>query len=64
VTAQERRVLECLADGMTVAQTAARLSISPVTVRFHIRQLKKRLGAGSAQALIARAFALGLVRPR
>lgn len=47
LTRQQDRVLALLAEGLTVAQAATRLGISPHTVTSHLRIAKDRLGARS-----------------
>jgi DNA-binding NarL/FixJ family response regulator len=42
---------------------AARLSVSPVTVRNHARRILSKLGTHSRLEPVARSFALGLVAP-
>lgn len=54
LSGSERRVLLALADGTTVTVIAARMSVSPRTVRGHIHRLGTRLGA-SGQLRIAAA---------
>lgn len=54
-------VLRCLVAGMTRAETAARLFITPNTVRTHVQHLLKAADAHSTLALVARARQLGVV---
>ena len=54
LTAREVEVLELLCDGLTNADVAKRLSISPVTVRRHASEVVRKLGVrtrGEAVAL-------------
>jgi two-component system, NarL family, response regulator DesR len=44
LSVREREVLELLTSGMSNKEIAARLTISPNTVKFHIRALYLRLG--------------------
>jgi DNA-binding NarL/FixJ family response regulator len=57
LTERQAAVLECLLAGMTRAEVATRLRLSPHTVRDHIRHLFSILGVSSTPELIARARA-------
>jgi DNA-binding CsgD family transcriptional regulator len=63
VTAREAEVLDLVAQGLTNAQIAARLVLSPRTVETHVASLQRRTGAGSREDLVAMATAL-LARER
>ena len=55
LTAAECRVALVLAEGLTYAEIAERLSISPHTVHTHIKQIHRKLGVhsnGRAAAVI------------
>jgi DNA-binding NarL/FixJ family response regulator len=45
LTSREWEVLHLMADGLTTAEIAARLFVSPVTVRRHISSIVEKLGA-------------------
>ncbi|WP_409451161.1 response regulator [Jatrophihabitans sp.] len=47
LTMREREVLDCLADGMSRADTAARLQVSLNTVRSHVQNVIAKLGVHS-----------------
>ncbi len=47
LTLREREVLQLMADGLQNRQIAARLSISPHTVKFHVASILAKLGAAS-----------------
>ena len=68
VTSRENEVLACLADGLSSSETAARLGISPVTVRRHVSRASHRLGvsgrAALRDALLQRAHPNEAPRPR
>jgi PAS domain S-box-containing protein len=58
---REHQVVELLAAGLTGAQVAARLGISPATVRVHIRNATNKLGASTRTQAVAIAVARGEV---
>lgn len=60
LSARQLEVLECLAGGLTRAETAQRLFISPNTVRTHVQHLLTASGEHSTLALVARARELGV----
>lgn len=53
LTDREREVLDCLADGVSRTQTAARLRVSVNTVRSHIQNLTAKLGVHSTLEAVA-----------
>ncbi|HTW41158.1 MAG TPA: AAA family ATPase [Solirubrobacteraceae bacterium] len=55
LTAQEQRVSELAASGMTNAQIGAALHLSPKTVGHHLQHVYAKLGIGSRRELIRRA---------
>ncbi len=59
LTDRERLIVACLADGLTVTQIAARLFISPNTVKSHVRSAYRKLDATSRSEAVERARALG-----
>ncbi len=56
VTAREREVATLMARGLSNAEIATELVISPHTVQDHIKSLFQKVGVGSRQELVARAF--------
>lgn len=60
-TQQQIRVLELLADGLTYEGISARMFISQSTVRYHVQNLKLKLGVRSRSELLVKAFSLGLI---
>ena len=58
---QEHRVLSYVADGYSNKQTARALALSESTVKFHLRNLFKKLAVGSRAALGEAARARGIV---
>ena len=60
-SAAELAVLQYLAVGLSRREIGARLYISLNTVKTHIRELYRKLGASSRADAVARAKALGLI---
>jgi DNA-binding CsgD family transcriptional regulator len=54
LTPREVEVLTALADGLGNKAVARRLGISPHTVKFHIEQLFRKLGAGTRAEAVAK----------
>jgi DNA-binding NarL/FixJ family response regulator len=61
LTEREGQVLALLAEGLTHDEIGARLSISPETVRTHVRKACARLGASTRTQAVATALRLGLM---
>jgi LuxR family maltose regulon positive regulatory protein len=61
VTRQEHRVLSYLIDGYTNKEIARALSLSESAVKFHLRNLFRKLGVRSRAALREAVRARGLV---
>jgi DNA-binding NarL/FixJ family response regulator len=47
LTSREWQVLELMRNGLTTAEIADRLVLSPITVRSHVHSIRQKLGAGS-----------------
>lgn len=60
LTAREREVLQCLVDGLSRTQIAARLHVSANTVRTHTQNLLAKLGAHSTLESVALALRHGV----
>jgi DNA-binding NarL/FixJ family response regulator len=60
LTLREHEVLQCLVDGLSRAQIAARLRVSENTVRTHTRNLIAKLGVHSTLESVALALRSGL----
>jgi DNA-binding CsgD family transcriptional regulator len=56
VTSREREVATLLARGLSNAEIAEILVLSPHTVQDHVKSLYEKLGVGSRQELVARVF--------
>lgn len=54
-------VLGLVAEGMTNAQVAGELGISPQAVNYHVGRLMRALGAANRTAVVARAYERGLL---
>jgi DNA-binding NarL/FixJ family response regulator len=64
LTSREREVLELLADGMSPAQIADSLGISPKTVGTHVEHIYAKLGVHTRAQAVVSAFRLSLVGGR
>lgn len=60
---RQHEVLECLVDGLTHAEAAERLHVSPNTVRTHVAHMCRMLDVHSTPALVALARAGRLASP-
>jgi DNA-binding NarL/FixJ family response regulator len=61
LTSREREVLRLLADGMRNEGAAQRLSISPLTVRTHVKKAMNKLDADTRTQAVARALRESLI---
>jgi DNA-binding NarL/FixJ family response regulator len=61
LTKREREVLRLLADGMRNEQVGQRLSISPLTVRTHVKNAMTKLEADTRTQAVARALRESLI---
>ncbi|MEU9479011.1 PAS domain S-box protein [Streptomyces sp. NPDC048191] len=62
-TPVEGRVLALLAGGATTAGAARELGLSKDGVTYHLRRLSARWNASTRTELVARAYALGVLKP-
>ena len=63
LTTREHEILAMLVDGATSAAIAAKLSLSPHTVRTHIQNVMSKLQVHSRVEAVAYAVRTGMVRP-
>lgn len=61
ITERESEVLGWVRDGMSNQQIAARLGISPLTVKNHMQKLLRKLGAGNRAQAVAMALSQNLL---
>ena len=61
LTKREREVLRLLADGMHNEQVALELSISPLTVRSHVKNAMQKLEADTRTEAVAKALRESLI---
>ncbi|MFE3222077.1 response regulator [Nocardia sp. NPDC059228] len=63
LTDREREVMTLVAEGLTNAEIADRLYMSPATARTHVSRILVKLGARDRTQLVVMAYESGLVRP-
>ena len=61
ITKREREILRLLADGMRNEQVARQLSISPLTVRSHVKNAMRKLEADTRTEAVAKALRESLI---
>ena len=61
LSARQAQCLALIAQGLTDPAIAAALSISETTVRYHVDQARRKLGAATRAHAVAMAVAQGLV---
>ncbi len=62
LTDREREVTALVADGMSNAEIACQLTLSPLTVKTHVNHAMTKLGARDRAQLVVLAYQTGLAR--
>jgi len=60
-TKREAESLFWLVHGMTIAETAAQMHLSPRTIEFYIKNMKSKLGCASKKRLIEKVLKTNLI---
>ncbi|QNP76213.1 hypothetical protein IAG44_42570 [Streptomyces roseirectus] len=63
LTGVPSHVLEGLAAGLSTQQLASRLGLSSHGIEYHVGSMLRKLNAPNRPALVARAYALGILVP-
>jgi DNA-binding NarL/FixJ family response regulator len=63
LTEREREILALVARGLTNAEIAGRLVISPLTAKTHVSRILRKLACRDRSQLVTLAYETGLINP-
>lgn len=64
LTSREMAVLECIRAGKSTIDTAGELAVRECTIKFHVRNIMRKLGAVNRTHAVAIAMASGIIPKR